>query len=68
MHKVESTGNRAGSERKVIHMPLGHVEIFRSSWIFRFGERLELKLTDLGIMSLTEAIKVPEIVNIGLFI
>ena len=50
-------------------MSLGHVtEIFIGSWICRFGEKIELKLINLGIMSLTEAIKVHKIVNFGLLV
>lgn len=41
------------------------VEILIGSWAFRFGENFELNLIDLGIVSLTEAIKVHEMVNFG---
>lgn len=69
MHDIGNTGNRTGSERKIIDMPLGHVvEVFMDSWSFRFGENIELKLTDWGIVSLTGAIKVHETVNFGLVV
>lgn len=69
VHRVGNIGNRIGLKGKITGTSLGHVvELFVGFWIFRFWEKMELKLIDVGIMDVTEAINVHEIVNFSTFV